>query len=101
MSKDKKNKITVKQTLDHNGVVTYLEDLLKSFKAGQIIINSADESATLNPSDEINFELKAGSKKGKTKFSMKFSWRDEQAENDDLSISTEESNNDSDNTDKS
>ncbi|WP_291328466.1 amphi-Trp domain-containing protein [Desulfovibrio sp. UCD-KL4C] len=99
MSKDKKNKITVKQTLTQDGVVTYLEDLLKSFKAGQLIINNAEDSVTLNPSEEINFELKAGSKKGKTKFSMKFSWQDQQPENDELSISTEKSDNDSENAD--
>ncbi len=101
MSKEKKNKVTVKQTLTHDGVVTYLEDLLNSFKSGQLIINNAEDSVTLNPSEEINFELKAGSKKGKTKFSMKFSWKDEQPEGDELSISTEKSDLDSDNADKS
>ncbi len=78
MSKDKKNKVTVKKTMTSDEAVAYLRDILKKFKEGKINLSTDDSKLTLAPTDEISLEVKGGFKRGKSKLSMKLVWQEEE-----------------------
>ncbi|OEU70701.1 MAG: hypothetical protein BA863_14520 [Desulfovibrio sp. S3730MH75] len=78
MSKDKKNKVTVKKTMTSDEAVAYLRDILKKFKEGKVNLSTDDSKLTLAPTDEISLEIKGGFKRGKSKLSMKLVWQEEE-----------------------
>jgi amphi-Trp domain-containing protein len=69
-----KQKIGVKMSLPFADAASYLEDLLKSFKAGRIVVQKDDEFVTLTPPEQVMVEVEARDKKGKQKFSLELSW---------------------------
>ena len=75
MSKDEKSKVTLKKKVGQEEAIVILENILNSFKSGNMLIQNGDETVPLIPSDEINEEIKAKTKKLKNKLSMEFSWK--------------------------
>ncbi|MFW5734720.1 MAG: amphi-Trp domain-containing protein [Oceanidesulfovibrio sp.] len=71
-----KTGISVKGTMDFNSVTTFLEDLVKSFKEQQVVVQRGDEYVTLVPTDSIDLELEAAVKKGKQKLTVELAWRE-------------------------
>ncbi|WP_320174472.1 amphi-Trp domain-containing protein [Maridesulfovibrio sp.] len=86
MSKEGRNKVSLKKKVGHEEAVTILEDILKSFKSGNMVIQNGEDSITLNPSDKISMEIKAKTKKLKNKLSMELSWKVDPIEAEDFSI---------------
>ena len=86
MSKEGRNKVSLKKKVGHEEAVAILEDILKSLKSGNMVIQNGEESITLNPSDKISMEIKAKTKKLKNKLSMELSWKVEPIEAEDFSI---------------
>ncbi|WP_321402195.1 amphi-Trp domain-containing protein [Maridesulfovibrio sp.] len=86
MGKEEKTKVSLKKKVGQEEAITILEDILKGFKAGNMIIQNGEESATLIPSDKINMEIKAKTNKRKNKLSIKLSWKDLPCEAEDFSI---------------
>ncbi|WP_320006156.1 amphi-Trp domain-containing protein [Maridesulfovibrio sp.] len=86
MSKDGKAKVSLKKKVGHEEAVTILEDLLKGFKTGNMILQNGEESITLSTSDKISLEIKAKTKKLKNKLSIELSWKTDSLETDDFSI---------------
>jgi amphi-Trp domain-containing protein len=69
-----KKKIGTNQTLRVSEVISYLEDLLTAFKAGQINISKGAETLSLCPQGEISLEIEAKQKKDYERFSFELSW---------------------------
>jgi len=72
----KKNEVNVKGVLTVDGVSAVLKDLMKSIDAGKICIEHNEVFVTLQPSDQMDFEIKAANKKGKQKIEIELSWRE-------------------------
>lgn len=83
-----KQKIGVKMNLPYTEAVAYLEDLLKSLKAGTIVVESGGDHVTMKPGDNVVIEVEAKVKKGKQKFGLEIGWTDGAA--GDLTISDTE-----------
>ncbi|NDV28609.1 amphi-Trp domain-containing protein [Desulfovibrio sp. JC010] len=92
MGKEGKAKVSLKKTVGQEEAIAILEDILKSFKAGNMVIQNGEESVTLLPSDEINMEIKAKTKKLKNKLSMKLSWKAAPVEAESANQKTEPEN---------
>lgn len=69
-----KNKLSVTQQLAYTDAVSYLEALLESFKAGQIVVAADGEQVTLSPREHVEVTVEAKSKKDKQKFSLELGW---------------------------
>ena len=83
-----KQKIGVKMNLPYTEAVAYLEDLLKSLKAGTVVVESGGDHVTMKPGDNVVIEVEAKVKKGKQKFGLEIGWTDGTA--GDLTISDTE-----------
>ena len=86
MGKEGKTKVSLKKKVGQEEAIAILEDILKSFKAGNMVIQNGEESVTLIPSDKISMEIKAKTKKLKNKLSMELSWKAVAIEAEDFSI---------------
>ncbi len=72
-----KKGIAVKGTMDFNSVVSFLEDVVKSFKEGKVVVQRGEEFVTLTPAENMEVEVEAAEKKGKQKLSIELEWRAE------------------------
>lgn len=70
-----KKEVSVRGTMPPKAIITVLEDLLESFKKGQVVIQNGSEFVTLKPSEQISMELEAGQKKEKEKLTLELSWQ--------------------------
>jgi len=87
MGKDGKAKVGLKKKkIGQEETIAILEDILRSFKAGKMVIQNDEESVTLTPSDGINIKIKAKTQKLKNKLSMELSWKTAPIEADDFTI---------------
>ncbi len=68
------NKVELKQIQKISEVITYLEGLLKGFKAGKIVVQQGDSFVSLVPAEQVEVEVEAKKKKNKEKFSIELSW---------------------------
>jgi amphi-Trp domain-containing protein len=73
----KENKINHQQHMKRDDLVTYLEDLIKSMKAGKIVIERNGQFVSLSPPNNVNLEIQAKTKKEKGEISIEISWRQE------------------------
>ena len=71
--------------------IAYLEDLVKSLKAGRICITNCEKSLTLTPEPVVKLELEASQKNDKEELALRIAWRKEEAEPEetDLQIRSE------------
>ena len=70
-----KSEVKIKRTMEAEALADVLDDLVKSFREGTVVVQQGDEFVSLNPAGRIEFELEAGRKKDKQKFSIEMSWR--------------------------
>ncbi|QTA93629.1 amphi-Trp domain-containing protein [Desulfonema magnum] len=82
----KKSEVKIKKTMDADAVKTILDDVVKSFKEGTVCIESGKEFVVLKPSQQIDFEIEAGEKKGKEKLVIEMSWRQDALEQEPQSL---------------
>ncbi len=68
------------QKMELEKVAFYLEDLLASLKSGTLCIQQGENLVTLHPSQFVDFEVEAASKKGKEKLSIELNWRNDKEE---------------------
>jgi len=88
-----KKEIKIKRTLDQKTLAGLLEDLVATFKAGTICLESGGEFVTLKPGRHIEVEIEAGHKKEKQKLTLSLNWRTDAPEEKpvvDLKISSTE-----------
>ncbi len=83
------NKVELKQIQTSSEVITYLEGLLKGFKAGKIVIQQGDDFVSLVPAEQVEVEVEAKKKKNKEKFSLELSWH-AAASSEPVTITTKE-----------
>jgi amphi-Trp domain-containing protein len=69
------DEIRVKNEVDLNTAVSYIEGIVSSLKQGRICVQHGDESVVLEPKDVVRVEVKAGKKHQKESVSLKISWR--------------------------
>jgi amphi-Trp domain-containing protein len=69
-----KQKIEMRQEMDVNGAIAYLESFIAELKAGRLVLAQDGESLTLVPAEVIELEIEAKRKKDKEKFSLEISW---------------------------
>ncbi len=81
-----KNGIVVKGVMDFASVNSFLDDVVKSFKARKVVVQRGDEFVTLVPTDAIDLELEAVVKKDKQKLSIELAWREEVAGENEMSF---------------
>ncbi len=72
-----KSGIVIKGTMDFQSVLTFLEDVVKSFREKTVCVQRGDEYITLKPAESIEMELEAVEKKGKQRLSLELTWREE------------------------
>ena len=85
-----KSKLSVKQATTYDDAVKYLEDLVKSFKVGKIVLQQGEEFVSLTPAENVVVEVSAKQKKGKAKVEVEISWMESVEEGEALSISDSE-----------
>jgi len=71
-----KSSITLKGTSDAQGLAQLLEDMAKSVRAGCVCLQRGGEFVTLRPAGNLEFELEAAGKKGKSKLSLEVKWEE-------------------------
>lgn len=69
-----KNKVVVEGSLQLEEVVSYLDNLVATFKAGTIHIQQGLNSVTLRPTSIVDVKIEASQKDGKEKLSVKIGW---------------------------
>ena len=74
------NKISLKQIMETKDVITYLEDLIKSFKAGKVVVQQGENHLDLQAPELVDIKVEAKVKKDKSKFGLELSWRSMPAE---------------------
>lgn len=74
-----KKSIEIKTHLKRETVVSYLEELVKSLKAGKLVVQQEEEFVSLHPAGMMELEVSASHKKSKEKFSLELSWVTESA----------------------
>lgn len=67
-------KVELKQQLKTQEVINYLNDLVKSFEAGTVVVEQADECISMILPEMVDVKIGAKHKKGKAKFSLALSW---------------------------
>lgn len=88
-----KSEVKIKRTMEAEALADVLDDLAKSVREGTVVVQQGDEFVTLKPGGRIEFELEAGQKKDKQKFSIEMSWRQVDIQEDeaaDFKISSQE-----------
>ncbi len=70
-----KCKVSFKQYVESKEALRYLEELVKGFKSGSIVIQQGEESVALTPPDMVELEVEAKQKKDKSKFVLELSWK--------------------------
>ncbi|MBD3170278.1 MAG: amphi-Trp domain-containing protein [candidate division Zixibacteria bacterium] len=88
-----KQKVSIEKAMALDEATGYLEELVKGFRSGQIMIEEGDKSISLTTPENVEVEVEAKVKKGKEKFSFELSWKrviPEEPEQEALNISTEE-----------
>lgn len=73
---DKKNEVSFEGTMTLDKVLTYLQELATSVRAGTIRVEKGAEHVVLNPADIVHLEVKAKRKKAKQSFRLELSWED-------------------------
>lgn len=69
------DEIRVKNDVDLNTAVSYLEGIVSSLKQGRICVQHGEESIVFEPKDSVRVELKARKKHDKESVALKISWR--------------------------
>ncbi len=77
---------------DRSSVVRYLKALIAGIESGHLELDSGDQSFVLEPQGLMKLEIRAKRKQGRVKTTLKFSWREGEAnveeQSDALTIST-------------
>jgi amphi-Trp domain-containing protein len=76
------NKISLKQMMGTKDVVVYLEDLIKSFIAGKVVVQQGEKYVDLQTPEMVDIKVEAKVKKDKSKFSLELSWHTMSSETD-------------------
>ena len=71
---DKKAEVSFEGTMTLDRVLSYLEELTASIRAGSIKVEKGVEQVLLQPADVVKLEVKAKSKKDKQSFRLELSW---------------------------
>ena len=69
------NKISLKQMMETKDAVAYLEDLIKSFNVGKVVVQQGEDYVDLMTPEMVDIKVEAKIKKNKSKFSLELSWR--------------------------
>ena len=69
------SKISLKQIMETKDAVAYLEDLIKSFNAGKVVVQQGENYVDLQTPEMVDIKVEAKIKKDKSKFSLELSWR--------------------------
>lgn len=87
----KKNEIELKCFMNTTEVITWLESLVESFRAGRVVLTHGKQSLVLTPPEQVEVEVEARQKKGKSRFLLELSWKEseEVQSPQDFSISSE------------
>jgi amphi-Trp domain-containing protein len=87
-----KTKVSLRQDMERQDAVDLLADVVKSLKAGKIVVEQGEEFLSMCPSDKVNVEIEAKQKKDKGGFAISLTWRtaEEAEEKAPLKISSKE-----------
>ena len=77
---DKKAEVSFEGTMTLDKVLSYLEELTASVRAGSIKVEKGVEQVVLQPADVVTLEVKAKSKKNKQSFRLELSWEGDRLE---------------------
>jgi amphi-Trp domain-containing protein len=70
---DHKSEVSFEGTMTLDKVLSYLEELTASIRAGSIKVEKGVEQVTLQPADVVTLEVKAKTKKNKQSFRLELS----------------------------
>ncbi len=87
-----KKDVAMKGIVTNQQAVTYLQDIVSSFKSGIICVQHGEEFVTLKPEDMVFLEIEAEQKKDKERIIIELSWKKGDVLNEgiDLKISAKE-----------
>ena len=75
MSKKKEEqKFELEQNLDLKTLTDYMEELVKTFKAGKVVLQQEDQYINLSPDEQISLQISAKQKSEKESLSLLISW---------------------------
>lgn len=81
-----KSEAKMKANIELPKAIGYLEDVVKSLKAGRICITNCEKSLTLTPENVVKLELEATQKGDKEELSVRIAWRKEEAEAEEMDL---------------
>ncbi|WP_147822451.1 amphi-Trp domain-containing protein [Salidesulfovibrio onnuriiensis] len=79
-----KNKIDMKLSLSREEAISYLEDLLKSLKAGTVVVQEGEDFVSMVPGEQVLVNLGAQMDTDRNSFNFTMSWS--QTEHRDLAV---------------
>jgi amphi-Trp domain-containing protein len=77
---DNKAEVSFEGTMTLDKVLSYLEELTASIRAGSIKVEKGAEQVLLQPADIVTLEVKAKTKKHKQSFRLELSWEGDRLE---------------------
>ncbi|MFO7717397.1 MAG: amphi-Trp domain-containing protein [Desulfohalobium sp.] len=76
MSDDHSKRFDYESLQDTQSIAKYLRALIEALENKRLVFSSDDEEIVLTPEDIVKFAVKANKKNGKSKLSIKISWKD-------------------------
>ncbi|OGG99131.1 MAG: hypothetical protein A2600_04980 [Candidatus Lambdaproteobacteria bacterium RIFOXYD1_FULL_56_27] len=74
-----KKSFETKTRLKKEAAVLYLEELIKSLKAGKLVVQEGEEFVSLTPAQDLELELEASAGKSKERIFVSLHWSTEPA----------------------
>lgn len=86
-----KKSLETKTHLKKETAISYLEEVIKSLKAGKLVVQEGEEFVSLSPAPELELELEASASKNKERIFLSLHWSTKEApEETPWSIGTKE-----------
>lgn len=83
----KKNKVGLKQSLELERAITYLQSLAENMRAGTVCVREDDRFLELKPKSRVFLQVKARRKRDRSKLSLTISWNGEEPDGRDFGVS--------------
>lgn len=67
-------KFDLEQNLDLKTLTHYLDELVKTLKAGKVVLQQNDQYISLSPNEQVSLQISAKQKSEKETLSLEISW---------------------------
>ncbi|MGE0433802.1 MAG: amphi-Trp domain-containing protein [Planctomycetota bacterium] len=75
MSKHDRQELEFEATVSRDDTIAYLEELVRSLRAGSLYVEYNGKGLRMHPADMIDIEVQGATRADKERLNLKFTWR--------------------------